>query len=191
MLATEGAWLPSCDLPYHMRRWKFISIGGATHELLARIRASQNSANVGAFAIVCDMPLRRDMYWFPRSRGCNSCAGRGLPRHQCERGSAILQPQSCENVDLRAKLFLWASRNKKIFLREPGGGPPIHGIVGIKVTMSCPVIAPRSDSKPRAFVASDNAYAGLVVTLMHLSTVVQSVPAQLSRSSQFLLTILP
>jgi len=113
MLAREGAWLPSCDLPYHTRRWKFISVGGATQELLARIRANQNSANETAFAIVCVMPYRRDMYWFPRARGCNSCAGRGLPRHQCERGSAIRQPRSCENVDLRAKLFLWASRKKK------------------------------------------------------------------------------
>ncbi len=128
MLAREGAWLPSCDLPYHTRRWKFISVGGATQELLARIRANQNSANETAFAIVCVMPYRRDMYWFPRARGCNSCAGRGLPRHQCERGSAIRQPRSCENVDLRAKLFLWASRKKKnkkkIPWREPGGGPP-------------------------------------------------------------------
>jgi len=37
-------------------------VGGATQELLAEIRANQNSANVGACALVCDMRLRRDMY---------------------------------------------------------------------------------------------------------------------------------
>ena len=38
------------------------SLLAVQQELLARIRANQNSANETAFAIVCVMPYRRDMY---------------------------------------------------------------------------------------------------------------------------------
>ena len=36
--------------------------GGAAHKILAEIRANRNSANDTAFALVCVMPYRRDMY---------------------------------------------------------------------------------------------------------------------------------
>ena len=38
------------------------SLLAVQQELLARIRANQKSANVGACALVCDRRLRRDMY---------------------------------------------------------------------------------------------------------------------------------
>jgi hypothetical protein len=61
--------------------WSLLAV---TQELLARIRVNQNSANDTAFAIVCVMPQRWDMYRFPRSRGRNYNVGHGPPRHQCE-----------------------------------------------------------------------------------------------------------
>jgi len=96
------------EVPYDARRWKFISVGGATQELLARIRGNRNSANVEC------APLRWDMYWFPRSRWRNSNVGRSLPRDQCERGLAIL--------NLGLAVFRWRFGPSR--MAGAWGGPP-------------------------------------------------------------------
>ena len=44
---------------------------------------------------------------------------------RCNRGSAIRQPRSCETLTFaRISFFCGRPAKKKIFLREPGGGPP-------------------------------------------------------------------
>ena len=104
---------------------KFISVGGgATQELLAGIRASQNYTKDTAFALVCVMPYRRDMYWFPRAQGSNSCAGSDLPRHQCEGDRRFGNLGLAKTLTFARSFFCGCPAKKKIFLPEPGGGPP-------------------------------------------------------------------
>jgi hypothetical protein len=167
-LGRDAAGRSNCR-PYDTEEVKFISIRGAAHLFLAGIRANPKSANVAVRAPTGMTPLRRDMYRFPRWKGCNSWAGRGPPWQPCESSSAIL--------NLSLAVFRWilgplrkafsadVPHKKCSFCRNPGGGPPNFVAVGlekgVEAQLTCKLF-PDFPCGDRTFGSTRRDFAGLL-----------------------------